>query len=159
MSILPIQTGVENPILRRKATKVERVTKDLKKLIADMRQTVKAENGMGLAAPQVGESLRLCLALVGGRMTVFINPERTWRSEETDTQEEGCLSLPGLTVAVERPVGLIVAYTDEKGKERERRLTGLDARVIQHEMDHLEGRLLADYLSDPAAILMTRKAV
>ena len=147
MSVLPIQTGADNAILRRKAAKVTKITKTIQKLIADMRQTVKEEAGMGLAAPQVGRSLRLCLALLSGKMTALINPICTWMSDETSTEEEGCLSLPGITVAVMRPVSIILTYTDEKGAAQERKLTAMDARVAQHEMDHLKGRLLVDYLS------------
>lgn len=149
MAILPILTGAENPILRRKASKVEKVTKEIKKLIADMRETVKDEDGAGIAAPQVGQSLRLCLAMIGGKMIALINPTFTWMSAETSTDEEGCLSLPGITVAVTRPVSLILTYTDEKGTTQERKLCDMDARVVQHEMDHLEGRLLVDYLPSP----------
>lgn len=157
MSPLPIQQGADNPILRRKASKVEKVTKELKKLIADMKATVKAEDGMGLAAPQVGASLRLCLALIGGKMTAIINPEFTWMSAETDIQEEGCLSLPGLTVAVRRPTSLILTYMDEKGAPQERKLAAMDARVAQHEMDHLEGRLLVDYLPSSPPLPASRQ--
>ncbi|MFH0851508.1 MAG: peptide deformylase [Candidatus Peregrinibacteria bacterium] len=146
MPTLPIQTGSDNPILRRKTKKIEKITKAVTKLIADMRDTLKEKDGLGLAAPQVGQSLKLCLALIGGKVTALINPAITWRSDETSTEEEGCLSLPGLTVAVARPVSIILNFTDEKGALQERKLNGLDARVVQHETDHLEGRLMSDYL-------------
>ena len=149
MAALPIQTGSDNPILRKKAAKVPKVTKTVLKLIADMRSTVKREDGAGIAAPQIGESLSLCLATIDGKLTVLINPKILRKGKETDRQEEGCLSLPGLTVVVERPIDITLRYMDEKGKDQERRFQDFDARVVQHEIDHLEGRLIADYLSIP----------
>jgi len=145
MAALPVVTGATNPVLRRKAMKVSKVTKAIQKLVADMRDTVKKEDGAGLAAPQIGESLSLCLAMIGGKMTTLINPEIIRKGKEADSQEEGCLSLPGLTVTVERPTDITLRYMDEKGKEQERRLLDYDARVVQHEVDHLEGRLIVDY--------------
>ena len=146
MSVLPIEKGTDNPILRKKGAKVREVTKALKRLIKDMYATVKAEDGAGLAAPQVGQSLQLCLALIEGKMAVLINPEIAWKSIETETQEEGCLSLPGLTVNVARPESITVKYLNEKGLPEERKLSGFSARTVQHEVDHLNGVLLADYL-------------
>lgn len=124
-----------------------KVTKAIQKLIADMRATVKKEDGAGLAAPQVGESLSLCLALIDGKLIVLINPKILRKGKATDRQQEGCLSLPGLTVVVERPTDITLRFMDEKGKEQERRFLDFDARVVQHEVDHLEGRLIVDYLS------------
>ncbi|MDD4287902.1 MAG: peptide deformylase [Candidatus Peribacteraceae bacterium] len=146
MSLLPIQKGADNPILRRKGAKVPEVTKAIKKLVKDMFATVKAEDGAGLAAPQVGQSLQLCLALVEGKMTVLINPEIVWKSKETKTEEEGCLSLPCLQVAVTRPMTITVKYLNEKGMPEERKLSDFSARTVQHEVDHLNGILLLDYL-------------
>ncbi|MFH0851817.1 MAG: peptide deformylase [Candidatus Peregrinibacteria bacterium] len=146
MSLLPIEKGADNPILRRKGAKVREVTKALKKLIKDMRETVKVEDGAGLAAPQVGQSLQLCIALIEGKMTALINPAIVRKSKEAETQEEGCLSLPGLQVSVTRPVTITVKYLNEKGLPEERRLSDFSARTVQHEVDHLNGVLLADYL-------------
>jgi len=147
VSVLPIQKGADNPILRKKGAKVPEVSKALKKLIKNMRETVKAEDGAGLAAPQIGESLQLCLALIEGKMTVLINPEITWKSDETDIEEEGCLSLPGLQVAVARPIAITVKFLNEKGAAQELKLMDFSARTVQHEMDHLNGVLLVDYLA------------
>ena len=149
MSVLPILKGADNPILRKKGAKVQEVTKALKKLIKDMYATVKAEDGAGLAAPQVGQSLQLCLALVEGKMIVLINPEIVWKSKETETQEEGCLSLPGLQVSVTRPASITVKYLSEKGVSEERKLAEFSARTVQHEVDHLNGVLLVDYIMAP----------
>lgn len=147
MALLPIEKGADNPILRKKAAKVPEVTKALKKLIKDMYTTVKAEDGAGLAAPQIGQSLQLCLALIEGKMTVLVNPEIVWRSDETVTEEEGCLSLPGLVVSVTRPASITVKYLNEKGMPEERKLNAFSARTVQHEMDHLNGVLLVDYVT------------
>ena len=144
MAILPIITGADTAVLRTKTQKILKVTKETLKLIKDMQETVQ-NVGIGLAAPQVGVSLRLCLAQINGKMTPLINPEIVWTSEETSTMEEGCLSLPHITVDVTRPVDITVSYLDEKGETQERRLHDLDARVVQHEIDHLEGVLIVDY--------------
>lgn len=146
IAVLPILTGAENPVLRRKTTRVPKVTKEVKKLLKDMRDTVASADGGGLAAPQIGVSLRVCLSNIGGKMTPLINPEITWRSQETDIAQEGCLSLPGIWKDIERPVEITLQFLDEEGKRQERRFTGWDARVVQHEVDHLEGVLLVDYL-------------
>lgn len=145
MAVLPIVTGQDEAVLRTKTTPVSKVTKDITKLIKDMQATVKKAEGAGLAAPQIGQSLRLCLAALNGRMTPLINPEITWRSDKLVKDEEGCLSLPNMTVKVPRATEIIVKYVNEKGQEQERHLTDFDARVVQHEVDHLEGVLIVDY--------------
>ena len=145
MSALRIVTGQDTEVLRKVATKIPQVTKEVKKLINDMQKAVKKAEGLGLAAPQVGKSLRLCLANFNGKMTPMINPEIVWKSEETSVMEEGCLSLPKINVDVTRPVEVSVRYLDEKGAEQDRRLHDLDARVVQHEIDHLNGVLIVDY--------------
>ena len=107
-------------------------------------------SGVGLAAPQVGESIQLFLAQIGGRedgkLVVFINPTITNFSAETDTMEEGCLSLPDEPWAkVTRPTHITIEYLDENGKPQQRQFSEFDARVIQHEYDHLQGVLYIDY--------------
>ncbi len=137
--------GADNPILRTKAEKVPQVTKKVLKLIRDMKSSMKAANGVGLAAPQVGESLRVCIARVAGKDAVLINPDITWKSEEKDVDEEGCLSLPDTWLMIPRHTSINVTYQDEKGQVQERKLEGFDARVTQHEVDHLDGILIVDY--------------
>lgn len=110
-----------------------------------MQDTVADAEGLGIAGPQVGQSLRICLAHINGKMTPLINPEITWSSEEVATMEEGCLSLPKINVDVTRPVEIIVRYVDADGNDQERHLHDLDARVVQHETDHLNGMLIVDY--------------
>lgn len=145
MPSLPILTGLDNPVLRRKTERVPKVTKKVLKLLKDMNASMKAANGVGLAAPQIGELLRVCIAQIGGKPVPLINPDITWKSDETAIDEEGCLSLPGIWLPVPRSTEITLKYLDEKGQEQERRLQQFDARVVQHEVDHLEGVLIVDY--------------
>lgn len=110
-----------------------------------MQQTVADAQGVGLAAPQVGESIRLCLVTINDKMIPLINPEILWKNEETKGMEEGCLSLPGTNIVVERPTEIGLRFTDTKGNTKEITLKGFDARVVQHEVDHLDGVLIVDY--------------
>ncbi len=110
-----------------------------------MKSSMKAANGVGLAAPQIGESLRICIGKVNGKDTPLINPEITWKSEEKALDEEGCLSLPNVWLPIPRHTEIVVTYLDEKGQAQERRLKDFDARVVQHETDHLDGILIVDY--------------
>lgn len=148
MTRLSIITGAKTPILRTKTKRVSTVTKGLQKLLRDMEATLIAAEGLGLAAPQVGQSLRVCLAKIGGRITPLINPDVTWRSEETERAEEGCLSLPGEFAEVPRAVSIVVRYQNARGQEQERKLFSLEARIVQHEIDHLEGVLIVDYVME-----------
>lgn len=145
MAALPIVTGADAPVLRKKTTAVPKVTKEILKLLKDMEDTVLSVEGLGLAAPQVGSSHRVCITKLGDRFVSLINPQITWRGKETAIAEEGCLSLPGLWKDVTRPIEIMVTYLDTKGKQQERKLSEIDARVVQHEVDHLEGVLIVDY--------------
>jgi peptide deformylase len=145
MALLTILTGADHPTLRQKTRKVPQVTKEVLTLIRDMEQTTKNADGLGLAAPQVGQSVRLCLARMNGRLTPLINPDIFWKSPEIEVAEEGCLSLPNLWMNVPRSVSIAVRYLNAKGQEQERKLKGLEARIVQHEVDHLEGILITDY--------------
>ena len=145
MAILPIVTGKENPILHKKTNDVPTVTKNIRAFIADLEDTVQAAKGAGLAAPQVGRLERICLALIDGEMSVLINPHILWKSEETEVAEEGCLSLPDLWLQISRPTDIVVEYVSKNGKKREVKLSGFDARVVQHEVDHLDGILITDH--------------
>lgn len=154
MAVLPIITGKDAKVLRKKTVAVPKVTKDVLALLRDMHDTTQAADGLGLAAPQVGVSQRLCLARLHGRLTPLINPVITWRSTSLETGEEGCLSLPGIYVPVTRAKAIVVRYLDGKGKEQERKLEGMDARVVQHEVDHLDGILIVDYVTSAATNAM-----
>ncbi|MDD4319251.1 MAG: peptide deformylase [Candidatus Peribacteraceae bacterium] len=145
MSPLPIVTGADNPILRRKNERVPKVTKEIKKLLRDMADSMTKEEGAGIAAPQVGVNVRVCIAVIDEKARALINPDITWKSDELTLDEEGCLSLPGLQVTVPRAREITVKYLDLQGKEQERRLADFNARVVQHEVDHLDGVLISDY--------------
>jgi len=149
MAVLPIITGADNPTLRSKTKKVPHVTKDILRLIKDMEATVISADGLGLAAPQVARLERVCIVKIGGKLTPLINPDITFRSEDSEVAEEGCLSLPNIWLPVPRSVSIVVKYVDPKGEEQERMLEHMDARVVQHEVDHLEGKLIVDYDHHP----------
>jgi peptide deformylase len=121
------------------------VTKDILKLISDMEETTFAAKGAGIAAPQVGRSERVCITMLGKKLVALINPHITWKSADLVIAEEGCLSLPDIWLQIPRSREIIVKYLDEKGRPQERCLKDLDARVVQHEVDHLEGVLIVDY--------------
>lgn len=110
-----------------------------------MEQTLLEVEGLGIAAPQVGQSLRMCLAKIGNRIIPLINPTITWKSDDQEIAEEGCLSLPGISVSVPRAKHIIVHFLDTKGTSQERKLSNLSARIVQHEVDHLDGILIVDY--------------
>ncbi len=151
MAILPIIT-VPDPILRKRALPIERVDDAVRRLADDMLATMYEAPGVGLAAPQVGVSRRLIVADPAGedatrQPLVLINPEILTLGSEMRTYEEGCLSLPDVKVDIERPTSLTVRFLDRDGRAHEIAATGLLATVIQHEVDHLEGRLIIDFLS------------
>ncbi len=161
--LLTIQTGTDNPILRQQAVKVKQVDKRLKKLIKDMIKTMLKKDGVGLAAPQVGVSERLIILNFQidkkeFRPIALVNPEIVDASITTDTAEEGCLSLPDVFGKVVRFSEVTVRFTDEGGSEHTLQLDKLNARAVQHEIDHLDGILFVDrvkgkgHLPDPAVL-------
>lgn len=145
MSVLPIVIGADTPVLRKKTVRAKAVTKELKKLIKDMIETMEEASGVGIAAPQVGKSVRVCIAVIAGKKTPLINPMIVKRSEETSVDQEGCLSLPNVWLDVVRATEIVVEYVDLNGKKQKRVLQDFDARVVQHETDHLDGVLIVDY--------------
>lgn len=145
MTVLPIVTGADTPVLRTKTKPVAKVTKDIQKLLKDMQETTIAADGLGIAAPQINRTERVCIVQMGNKLTPLVNPVITFRSAEQETAEEGCLSLPGIWVPVPRSTTIHVRYLDAKGLEQERVLLEMDARVVQHEVDHLDGKLIVDY--------------
>ncbi|EKD92648.1 MAG: Peptide deformylase [uncultured bacterium] len=149
MAILPVEKGPENPILRGESPPVKKVDKKLKKLIGDMEETMFDLNGVGIAAPQVGVNLQLALARLNVDtkneiILTLINPKILNASEEKTSMEEGCLSLPGYWGAVKRHKSLTVIFENEKGQQQTLFLQGFNARVIQHEVDHLNAKLFID---------------
>jgi peptide deformylase len=142
-----------DPVLKQKSAPVEGpVTDAHRALMDDMLETMYAAPGIGLAAIQVGEPIRIIvmdLAREGEPPAprYFVNPEVLWASEETLPYEEGCLSVPDIFDEVERPARVKLKYRNYKGEEIEEDAEGLFAVCIQHEMDHLEGVLFLDHLS------------
>jgi peptide deformylase len=136
-----------DPILRSSATPVDRFDETLREQVGRMGAIMGDALGVGLAAPQLGVSQRLLVYRVGPEapLVALVNPEVEWTSEdEVETLEEGCLSIPGVAVDVERPVHARVRAQDEHGEGRLVEASGLEARVIQHEVDHLDGKLILD---------------
>jgi peptide deformylase len=138
--------------LRLVSKPVERIDEALRKLIDDLIETMHDAPGVGLAAIQVGEPIRLLVADVAKKEEepnpqVLINPEVTWRSDERSTYEEGCLSIPEYYAEVERPASVRARYLDRQGKRQEILAEGLLATVLQHEIDHLDGVLFIDRIS------------
>ena len=149
MPLRPIKRYGE-AVLHRPAAAVDAVTPEINTLIDDMIDTMYAAPGIGLAAPQIGIDLRIFVTDVSsGRnpddLVVMINPELV-AADGTQSHEEGCLSLPGFEVVVPRPQRAVVCGLDREGGPREVEGTGLTARVFQHELDHLDGRLFVDRL-------------
>ena len=155
MALLPIYT-VPHPILRKKAQRVDKINKNIKRIISNLVETLRHEKGIGLAANQVGIPLQIAVieskaekskngeGVLSIPLTIIINPEITKFSSQTETAEEGCLSIPNIWGMVKRPSKVIVKGLNEKGEEIEIKASGLFARVLQHEIDHLSGILFTD---------------
>jgi peptide deformylase len=138
-----------DPILRTKARPVERFDRALRDEVKRMRVLMHDALGIGLAAPQVGISHRVLVYRVepDSPIVALVNPEVDWSSRDEEIAEEGCLSLPTVHVDVERPIGILVRAKDEHGDDLMIEASGLEARVIQHEIDHLDGVLILDRTS------------
>lgn len=171
MAILPIYVA-PHPVLKKIAEPVAEVTDELRRLMDDMLETMYAAPGIGLAAPQVGVSKRILVLDVEqprdipedappearrGKPLFFVNPEITWESDDLNTYDEGCLSLPGQYAEVERPAKVKVKFLDYDGKPQEIAAEGLLATCVQHEMDHLNGILFVDHLSTLKRDIVMRK--
>lgn len=156
-----------HPVLRKVAEDITPEYPDLQDLIKNMWQSMYDSDGIGLAAPQIGRSIRL-LVIDASPMasyypecadfkTVMINAHITRYSEETCSEEEGCLSLPGIHENVVRPREITIAYLDENFQPQERTFAGFAARVVQHEYDHLEGKLFVDHIGTMRKSLIKNK--
>ncbi len=146
------------PVLRRVCKPVETFDEQLERLIARMFELMRSGNGVGLAAPQVGVELRLFVCNHTGEPgddRAVINPE-FGDPEGVAVMEEGCLSLPNVTIAVRRPEKITLRGRDGSGEPFEVRAGELQARVWQHETDHLDGRMITDYMSEAAKIANRR---
>ena len=150
-----------DPMLRRKAQPVRSVDAAVRELVADMFRTMDLEEGAGLAAPQVGESVRVFVTGTSERdvpRRAFINPVIVDVGGELEWMEEGCLSLPGIRGSVRRPVTVTIRALDLEGREFEETRSDFAARVWQHELDHLDGILIIDRMS-PIDRLKVRRQV
>jgi len=148
MAILGIRK-FNDKILRKRAKKVRKVDKEIKQLIVDMAQTMAKEQGIGLAAPQVGVLRRVIVIhgdFKGQRILGLINPKIIKKSKKTEKDMEGCLSFPGIFLEIKRAKEVEVKGLDINGKKIKLKAKGLLARVLQHEIDHLDGVLFFNRL-------------
>jgi peptide deformylase len=161
MALLPILIAPDKR-LKTVAKAVGAVNDEVRRLAADMLETMYAAPGIGLAAPQVGRLLRIVVMDLAEKdqppepMTL-INPEILWASEEREVYNEGCLSLPEIYADIERPARVRFKYLDLAGKEHTREADGLLATCVQHEIDHLNGVLFVDYLTLVKRNMILRK--
>jgi peptide deformylase len=152
-----------DPRLKTPAKPVVDITSEMRRLADDMLETMYDAPGIGLAAPQVGVLARMLVMDCARKETeaprplVLINPEVVWSSEDRSTYEEGCLSIPDQYADVERPSQVRVQWTGLDGKPAEEHFDGLWATCVQHEIDHLDGKLFIDYLTPLKRQLITRK--
>lgn len=149
MAVLPLTQGADNQVLRAKSSEVKKIDRKIKKLVSDMTDTMNAADGLGIAAPQVGVNLRIFIARLNFNtpqevIVPMVNPEIVHRSKEIEKGEEGCLSLPKRFGIVPRAHELTVNFTDQKGQSHTLQLSGLNAKIIQHETDHIDGKLFVD---------------
>ena len=163
MALRPILKYPDN-FLRQPTQAVVEVTDEIKKLVADMVETMYSKNGAGLAAIQVGSDLRIFIveaSVAGGdendHPVVFINPTIEWLSDETEANDEGCLSFPGIFVPIKRSLRARVRATGLDGQEFVVEGEGLYARAMQHEIDHLNNRLLIDFVGPVKRQMIKRK--
>lgn len=164
--ILPIYLYGQQ-VLRKATDEVTSEYPDLEKLAQDMFQTMEKANGVGLAAPQVGLSIRM-FVVDGSGLTedypeckdirrCMINPEIIEEADTQNSKDEGCLSIPGVYEAVKRPDWIVIKYQDEKLVEHEERLEGFAARMVLHEYDHLDGKMFIDRVSPMRKAFMKGK--
>ncbi len=153
-----------DPVLREKAEPVKEIDREIKNLVADMITTIQDANGLGLAAPQVGVSKRIFIVDLSAldlaeSLRVFINPDNPEILEKSGevVLEEGCLSFPGIYQKISRPEQVKIRATDIDGNLFEMEASGMMARAILHEYDHLEGKLFIDYLSSISRALIKGK--
>ena len=156
-----------SPVLRKETEAASLSDPELKQLVSDMFDTMYAARGVGLAAPQIGKSVRLFVIdatpyaeddpSLAAFKKAFINADIYERSAETVVMEEGCLSFPKLYENVSRPESIKIRYTDENGAEHDEEYTGMAARIIQHEYDHVDGIMFVDRLSPLRKTLLKSK--
>jgi len=150
-----------DPRLKKLCDPVAEITAEVRQLAADMLETMYDAPGIGLAAPQVGVTKRVivmdCIKDGPPEPMALVNPEIIWSSEDQTVYEEGCLSIPDVYNDVTRPAEVQVRWTDLDGQQQERQFAGIWATCIQHEIDHLDGKLFIDYLGPLKRQMITRK--
>ena len=151
-------------VLRTVCAPVDGITPELLMIMDEMVEMMRAQNGVGLAAPQVGILSRFLVMMDPDTETIYrmINPKIISYDSQTCTMEEGCLSVLGndglpVYANVTRPQGVVVEWTDEHGETKMAQMSGLPARIVQHETDHLDGKLFVDYLSPVRREMLMRK--
>lgn len=164
--ILPIY-AYGQPVLKKKCVDIKSDQQDLNELLENMWETMYNANGVGLAAPQIGKAIRLFIIdtkqlekeeeLKDGFKHAFINAEIVKEEGDLWSYEEGCLSIPNIRGDVERPKTLTIKFFDEEFKEHTKTYNGINARVIQHEFDHIEGKLFTEKLKPLKKRLIKRK--
>jgi len=146
-----------HPVLRQEAEPIDIIDDDVLELIEDMSDAMYLDEGVGLAANQVGAARRLLVMDAGDGFKALINPEILETADEEEAMEEGCLSLPDIRVTIPRAREIVVRASDETGKRIEIKAQGLHARVLQHEIDHLNGVLIIDHASAVQRSLLRSK--
>lgn len=146
VAILSIRT-LGDPVLREPAAQVDPKKESLDELVKNLTETMRSAPGVGLAANQIGVLKAVFVFDMEDGLRAFANPRIVWQSEEVEEEEEGCLSLPDVRIPIKRPTRIKVELTDMSGNVRVVEAEGLLARVLQHEVDHLQGRLLLDRAS------------
>ncbi|WP_333867084.1 peptide deformylase [Cypionkella sp.] len=150
-----------DPRLKKPCEPIAEVSAELTQLAADMLETMYDAPGIGLAAPQIGVMRRIivmdCMKDAPPEPMVLLNPEVIWSCEDLSTYEEGCLSIPDQYADVKRPASVKVRWMDLSGEIQERQFNGLWATCVQHEIDHLNGKLFIDYLGPLKRQMITRK--
>lgn len=150
-----------DPRLKKVCEPVGEITPELQRLASDMLETMYDAPGIGLAAPQVGVTKRLivmdCIKDGPPEPIILFNPEILWTSEDLSTYDEGCLSIPDQYAEVKRPAEVQVRWMDATGTMQERQFAGIWATCVQHEIDHLDGKLFIDYLGPLKRQMITRK--
>jgi peptide deformylase len=150
-----------DPRLKKVCEPITEITTELRQLAADMLETMYDAPGVGLAAPQVGVTKRLivmdCIKDGPPEPLALLNPKVVWASEDQTIYEEGCLSIPDIYNDITRPMAVKVRWMDLDGQEQERQFEGLWATCVQHEIDHLDGKLFIDYLGPLKRQMITRK--
>ena len=149
MALLPIEKGLDNKILRGDCKPVKRIDKKLCRLLDDMKNTMFAAHGVGLAAPQVGQNICVVICRFNydtpnETIVEMINPVILESSNEMELIEEGCLSIPGQYKEVGRHMAVTVKFLDRKGREQVLKVKSFNARIVQHEVDHINGKLYVD---------------